>query len=249
MICLPSSRIWQTPNPWLAFRHAQYVLWSVGFDASGANREAIWIDGLRNLIRSLPEAPEAFVYVSSTSVYANGDGSDVDEDSEVGPISEGGKCCVRAETLMNEELGRRFPDTKRIVLRHAGIYGPNRLLRRVEDLRASKPLPGDGDTWLNLIHVDDAVRLIRHVLPSPAPPNLINVVNTETVTRRLYYTRLAELTGTPEPQFGGNASRRARGGNKRVMTRHQSLTEAADYRFDDVLEIGLPDAVGRSDNL
>ena len=53
---------------------------------------------------------------------------------------------------------RQFrPDA--VVLRFAGIYGPGRVLRRASLLKG-QPVPGDGERFVNLIHVDDGVRAV-----------------------------------------------------------------------------------------
>ncbi len=47
------------------------------------------------------------------------------------------------------------------ILRLAGIYGPGRLVGRIEGpSRRSKVPQGNADAWLNLIHVDDAVAAV-----------------------------------------------------------------------------------------
>lgn len=227
---------------------AENVLWSVGFDPAGStSREQIWIDGLRWLIENLPSEPERFIYVSSTSVYGEQHGECVDETTEVNPASDGGRCCVRGEQLVRELCATRFPDTRVIVLRMAGIYGPDRLLRRVTDLRQQKPLPGTPSHCLNLIHVDDAVRMILAVLSADPVPEVINVVNANTITRKQYYSRLAELVAAPAPVFATVAdpsAGRARGGNKRVVSVCRPQLDVT-FSFDDVAE-GLSDAVRRS---
>lgn len=232
---------------------ADVVLWAVGFDRSaGVPREKTWIDGLRWLAENLTIAPKKFLYVSSTSVYGTGHGETVDETSAVTPVTDGGKCCVAAEKLLREFCETRFPETQLTALRLAGIYGPNRLLRRIEDLQNRQPLPGEPDHWLNLIHVDDAVRLIDAVCNSDAPPDVINVVNSETLTRRGYYNALAELVNAPPPVFAAEAAvqpessqLRSRGGNRRVISVcRESLP--VTFKFDNI-PAGLADAVRRSD--
>ena len=226
---------------------ADVALWAVGFDRSfGVDREQIWLDGLRWLIAHLPSAPRRFLYVSSTSVYGQVDGESVDERTLPSPTTEGGKCCAQAEELARAEFSDRFPETQVVILRMAGIYGPDRLLRRVDDLRNRTRLSGRPDHWLNLIHVDDAVRLVQHASTAVDIPDVINVVNSETVTRREYYSRLADLVGAPPPIFDDseNSTGHQRGGNKRVTSCH-ACASRADFKFEDVLQ-GLDDAVRRT---
>ncbi|MEQ9409298.1 MAG: NAD-dependent epimerase/dehydratase family protein [Fuerstiella sp.] len=228
---------------------ADVVLWSVGFDrTAGVPRERVWLDGLAWLINHLPTAPKRFIYTSSTSVYGgNHDGASVTEETKVDPETDGGQCCVKAEQLARTEFARRFPETQVIVLRLAGIYGPDRLLRRVSDLQTRTPLPGHPDHWLNLIHVDDAVRMVDRVSTQDGVPDVVNVVNSQTLTRRQYYTRLAELVGAPPPVFtdaAASTTGRARGGNRRVVSIYRDTLNVS-FRFDDVRE-GLADAVRRT---
>lgn len=226
---------------------ADVVLWAVGLDRNaGVPRKQIWLDGLKWLIQNLPSGPQRFIYVSSTSVYGQVDGEDVDEQTATCPTTEGGLCCVEAEALARSEFAKRFPSTPVVVLRMAGIYGPDRLLRRVEDLRQQTPLPGEPEHSLNLIHVDDAVRMVNYVAAAEDTPDLINVVNSGTVTRREYYERLAELVDAPAPIFGNSdpSTGRQRGGNKRVISRFDS-SSAAGFVHNNVLD-GLEDAVQRT---
>ena len=151
---------------------------------------------------------------------------------------------MAAEQLLRRVCTERYPDTQVVVLRMAGIYGPDRLLRRIDDLNTETPLPGDPDSWLNLIHVEDAVRMIVHAATTAQVPDTINVVNSGSVNRRQYYSRLAELVSAPAPVFSGDV--RARGGNKRVLSTYCGLPESVEFLFDDVL-LGLEHAVAKSD--
>jgi len=235
------------PNSHRPLSAVEAVLWAVGFDRSAtASREQVWLDGLKRIVQNLTAAPRRFVYVSSTSVYGEADGESVDETTQTNPTSEGGQCCLQAEQLLRRECTERFPETQVVVLRMAGIYGPNRLLRRIDDLQNRTPLPGEPDHWLNLIHVDDAVRAVQYAAIAEAVPAVINVVNAGSVTREQYYTKLAQLASAPSPVFGTiNATGRQRGGNKRVTSRHSDHKSL--FHFDDVLQ-GLDDAFQRTES-
>ena len=216
---------------------ADVILWAVGFDRSaGVSRESVWLDGLRWLTSHLTVAPSKFIYVSSTSVYGAGNGESVDEESPVNPETEGGQGCVQAETLLRKTLAAQFPITRLTVLRLAGIYGPDRLLRKVADLRSGTPMPGDPDAWLNLIHVDDAVRTVNAVCQSADPPDIVNVVSRETVTRRQYYESLAQFVDAPPPTFGtSNRGLASRGGNKRVVSVRRSDLDVT-FQFENPID-------------
>jgi len=217
------------------------VLWSVGFDRSATTtRQEIWIDGLNRLLQRLPSSAKRFLYVSSTGVYGQSNGEVVDESTSAQPTTDSGRCCLQAEQLLATALSDSSVDLT--VLRMAGLYGPDRLLRRVTDLRAATPLSGLPDSYLNLVHIDDAVAAVTKLAAGGTAP-LVNVVNTGTLTREEYYSALARMVGAPIPSFDPETVP-VRGGNKQVVS---SVREklSLKYRFDDV-SVGLQDAVSRS---
>jgi nucleoside-diphosphate-sugar epimerase len=127
---------------------ARTVLYAVGFDRSvGADMRDVYVQGLANVLQALPE-PERFLYVSSTGVYGDAEGGEVDEEMSIDPGDESGRVVAEAEALLRD----RLPEA--IILRFAGIYGPGRLMR-ADTLRSGQPIPGDPEQWLNLIHVED----------------------------------------------------------------------------------------------
>lgn len=239
------------------------VLWAVGYDRSaGVSREAIWLDGLQRLIGGLSahQPPQRFVYISSTSVYGDAGGQTVDETEPPAPTTEGGVACWQAEQLLRTCLQQQLPATQAVVLRMAGLYGPQRLLRRVSDLRAQVPLASAPDDWLNLIHVEDAAAMIQLAACWSPMPTLVNVVNSGTLTRRAYYTLLSRLLQAPPPVFTADTtdtaaaatsvdsatpqfsgSHRPRSGNKRVISLVRSQLPVT-FCYDDVAA-GLRQAV------
>ena len=178
---------------------ASTVLYAVGLDRrAGKPMREVYVTGLSNVLAALPPCAR-FVYVSSTSVYGQSGGEWVSEQSETAPTEESGKVVLEAEQLLRSKR----PDA--IVLRFAGLYGPDRLLRKQPILKG-EPLVGDADKWLNLVHVEDGARAVLHAEQRATPGETYNVSDGEPVTRRAFYTRLAELLGTeakfdarPEP--------------------------------------------------
>ena len=226
---------------------ADTLLWGVGFDRSpGASRDAIWIDGLQRILSALPARiePRRILYTSSTSVYGDGSGQVVDEYTRPNPATEGGKACLAAEQLLQEYAARHSACLS--ILRLAGIYGPDRLLRRISDLQKSVPITSLPDEWLNLIHVDDAVTAIDRISVLESPPPVINVVASETVTRRTYYSTLASMANTPPPVFEESLSVplpqvSRRGGNRRVVSVVRTVLNV-NFQFDSIFD-GLRHAI------
>jgi nucleoside-diphosphate-sugar epimerase len=189
------------------------VLYAVGFDRNaGPTKREVYVDGLKNVLDVLAGRFQRFIYVSSTSVYGQCTGEIVDEKSPCQPTTESGQICRAAEELV--EATARHSST--VILRLAGIYGPQRLLSRMESIRDGLALPGPKDAWLNLIHVDDAALAIDRIAAMTSPPNLLLVSDDEPIRREQYYATLADCMNAPEPQFDETAiARHTKGLNKR----------------------------------
>jgi nucleoside-diphosphate-sugar epimerase len=157
----------------------------------------VYVEGLTNVLKQLQDwPPHRFIHISSTSVYGQTDGDWVDETAPTLPLSESGRVVLEAEQVLRSHV----PDG--IILRLAGIYGPGRLLRS-DALVNGKPLPGDPDRWLNLIHVDDAATAVLSADERAGASGIYNIADGEPVRRGEFFSFLAELLGTPPPRFGG----------------------------------------------
>lgn len=194
------------------------VLFAVGHDrSSGLPIEQVYVDGLRNVLAALPEPPERFIYISSTGVFGQTDGEEVTEESPCRPTRDGGRACLAAEQLLHDSaVGNRA-----MILRLAGIYGPGRI-PRVADIRAGVPIAAPADGYVNLIHVDDAARIVL-ACEQLAPPKLYVVSDGHPVERAAYYGELARLVQAPPPTFTppspqAHVAQRA-GSDKRVAPR------------------------------
>lgn len=170
------------------------VVHCIGLDRSaGKSMHEVYVQGLASLLARLPR-PERFVFVSSTSVYGQRDGEEVDESSPTEPEEESGQIVLAAEGVLRQHL----PEA--IVLRFAGIYGPGRLLRG-SALRSGEPLRIDPERWLNLIHVDDGVSAVLAALERGRPGETYIVSDGQPVTRREFYTEAALTLQAPPPRF------------------------------------------------
>lgn len=200
------------PLPLPALPEVDTVVWAVGFDrTAGRSYREVHVDGLRRLLDALAGNPR-LIFVSSTGVWGRVDGQRVDEATPPHPDREAGRVLLEAEALLGGH-----PKGPGTVLRLAGIYGPGRL-PRIDDLRAGRPLEADPDSWLNLIHVDDAAAVVMAVADHAGPGPLYVVSDGRPVRRRDFYARLADLVGSPPPNWIPPAAD-ARGGDKRVDPR------------------------------
>jgi nucleoside-diphosphate-sugar epimerase len=188
---------------------AATVFWAVGFDrASGTSHRDVHVHGLGRLLDALPGAPRV-ILSSSTGVWGDEDGRVVNESTPAHPSRDAGRVLLEAESLLHAHA--RGPG---VALRFAGLYGPGRL-PRIADLRAGLPIAADPDSWLNLVHADDAAEIVRFVAAAPDPRPLYVVSDGRPVLRRDWYGRLAALSGSPAPRWDATAPR-TRGADKRV---------------------------------
>lgn len=117
-----------------------------------------YVDTCQSLIEGLSllqQKPRLILFVSSTSVYSQDDGSWVDELSITAPKTFSGKRLLEAEALL---LNSEFPA---IVVRFSGIYGPgrNHLIRQVQSGKISS-----STSFTNRIHADDCASVLAHLI-------------------------------------------------------------------------------------
>lgn len=173
------------------------VLFAVGYDrASASSIDDVYAGGVRRAIECVPEGIERFIYVSSTGVYGPGEGEEVDEGTRCQPIRAGGIACLAAE----EVLTTSKLQSRAVILRFAGLYGPGRI-PRAADLTAGRPIDAPATGWLNLIHVDDAAQIALLAEERAPLPRAYVVSDGKPVQRAEYYTELARLLGAPTPKF------------------------------------------------
>jgi nucleoside-diphosphate-sugar epimerase len=190
------------------FRDADFVVHcaSAGGGGEEAYRRA-YFDVAKNLLEIL--APKKFLFTSSTSVYAQNDGSVVTEESEAAPLSETAKVLRETENLVLVHGG--------IVARLAGIYGPDRWMTLRKFLDGTTTLDGDGGRFMNWIHRDDAASAIFHLATHDAPSGIHNVADDSPTTQRECYEWLAAHFHKALPPYGPASTDRKRGvTNKRV---------------------------------
>lgn len=192
------------------------VAYAVAADErSDAAYERAYPVGLGNVLAAIDEAhapTTRVLFVSSTGVYGQSDGSWVDESSPTDPPTFTGQRMVEAETFLAESPVRGT------TLRLGGIYGPGRtfLIDSVRGGRATYPT--DAPAWTNRIHRDDAARAMLHVLQIDEPPPALCVVDREPTERRVVLEWLAERLDAPPPQPATGGAQRMGVGDKRVRS-------------------------------
>lgn len=183
--------------------------------------EKAYFQGTRNILAWLqPSPPKKYVYTSSTSVYGQTDGSLVKENSPATGASPTGEVLLRTEQLLLAAFQKsKFPG---IILRVAGIYGPERGHLFHQYLKNEARISGQGERIVNMIHRDDLVSLILRALQSGRPGEIYNAVDDEPVTQLHFFRWLAETLGKWMPPFetdDSGASRKRGNTNKKISNR------------------------------
>jgi nucleoside-diphosphate-sugar epimerase len=213
--------------------------WVVNCTASGGgganDYRKVYLEGNRNLISWLAAAPpKKFVYTSSTSVYAQNDGSVVTENSPTEPAADTAKVLVETEKLLLAAVAeRKFPA---VVLRVAGIYGPGRGHSFKQFLRSEARIEGDGARWLNMIHRDDLIGVIIAALERGTPGETYNAADTAPPSQLEFFTWLTTKLNRPlPPKVAADAEVWRKRGvtNKRVSNAKLHAELKYEFRFPD----------------
>jgi nucleoside-diphosphate-sugar epimerase len=210
--------------------------WVVNCVAAGGDVDdyrQVYLQGTRNLIEWLePNLPKKFVYTSSTSVYGQTDGSQVKESSPTEPAAETAKILVETEKVLLAAVAeRKFPA---VILRVAGIYGPDRGHWFKQFLKNEARMEGDGSRFLNMIHRDDLIDCIIAALKSGRAGEIYNAVDDEPVSQMNFFQWLAGTGGKyPPPSEPGNpAENRKRGvTNKRISNRKLKMELGHQFKY------------------
>ncbi|MEM9354217.1 MAG: SDR family oxidoreductase [Planctomycetota bacterium] len=208
---------------------ADTVLFAVGYDRNaGPSIFEVYEHGFQNALDALPRGTGRVVYISTTGVYGDAGGDWVDEQTPPDPKRDGGRASLAAERALADH--HNAADS--VVLRLAGIYGPGRV-PFLERLKSGQPINAPSEGWLNLIHVEDAARIVQTVADAEQTAAVYCVSDGNPVVRGEYYAEAARLLGVAPPEFekppeGSSAAARA-GASKRISNRR--LQEDLGVRF------------------
>ena len=178
----------------------------------GGDAEAyrqIYLSGARHLLETFSGAK--ILFTSSTSVYAQRDGSWVTEESETKPLRETSRILLEVEKLILEKGG--------MVVRLAGIYGPRRSALLKKLLNGTATIDIQNDRFVNQVHRDDIASALFLLLDREPQweAQIYNIVDNEPILQSECYSWLAQRLNRPLPPIRKSEQLRKRGDtNKRV---------------------------------
>lgn len=161
--------------------------------------EGVFVRGCRSLLDHFPKSK--ILFTSSTSVYHQTDGSEVDESSPTLPERETSQLLLKAEEIITTRGGT--------VARLGGLYGPDRSVVYRKFMNGEATIEDDGARILNQIHVHDAARACLFLLEKSAE-GIFNVSDNHPTSQLATYQGLSEISDKPLPPRGEKQTSRKR---------------------------------------
>lgn len=170
------------------------------------------------------KGPKTIVYTSSTAVYGENHGFWVDENSPLLAESEPTKILIETE---NTYLSLAKLGWKVCVFRLAEIYGPERTLaEKVHDLE-DHVLPGKGDSYTNMVHLDDIAGAVDYAL-THSLEGVYNLSDNDHPQRKELFDKVSDQHHLKHLNWDPHLTTKISRGNKRVSN-HK--IKAAGYVF------------------
>lgn len=155
-----------------------------------------------------------FVFTSSTGVYPVSDGVYTEEFE-----------CADTNVICHAENElRKVVQERLVILRLGGLFGAQ---RHPIKFLSGREMATNGSEPINLIHRNDIVRLIKHVLSENLFPLLLNVSFPLNETKQSYYDHVAKKNSLSLPKWGTAV------GAKRMISTEKLMTlEGFDLIFN-----------------
>lgn len=156
------------------------------------------------------------IFISSTSVYGNMDG-EVTEKTVPTPNTESGK-----QLLLAENIFKKDADIDATIVRFGGLVGSNR--HPINMLSGRKNLSG-ANAPVNLIHLDDCIRIIEEILTNSWWNEILNGVYPNYPSKQKYYSAIAIKKGLQIPDYKIDNSKKGK------LVRSNILLNVKNFKF------------------
>jgi nucleoside-diphosphate-sugar epimerase len=148
-------------------------------------------------LRRLKGRPATFVYMSTTGVYGDQGGGDVDESTPVNPQTERAQRRMSAEHMTRVWCTER--QIRRVVLRVPGIYGPGRIA--LSRLQRGEPFVRAAEAGIsNRIHVDDLASICIAAARNAEARGVYNVSDGNSLSSTEFMQHVAAIAKLPPPK-------------------------------------------------
>lgn len=156
------------------------------------------------------------LFASSTSVYPESLDT-AQEDTPIVPANPRARVLRDVEQMLLEN--KRFETT---VVRFAGLYGGE---RKIGKILAGRTGLSNGNSPVNLIHLEDCVEILVRVIQKDIRGEIFNACSDGHPTRKELYTKAAKYYGLKPPKFTGTEQIR------RKSVSNQKLKKILEYTF------------------
>ncbi len=206
-----------------------------------ANLSAIANRRLLRWLRSQTDPP-LLVLTAGTLAYGPSAEAGVTEDHALNPAGFARQYAMGEQPILDAMTERRIPIQ---IVRPAWVYGPRSWLLGFYlfpmKLKGIVPLYGDGQNWMNLIHVEDAAGLIWHIAQNGAPYQTYNLIGDSTLQQHKLAETLGRISGLPlqtisrkEIPYRDPAIWESLTFSQRTATKHRKLVQEYHYRHLDL---------------
>jgi nucleoside-diphosphate-sugar epimerase len=218
LVTLESESVSETINDFLA--ESDILIIDIPPKLRGNNPDTekkVFVEKITNLIPFIEKSSvKKVLFVSSTSVYGNGNGL-ITEKTNPNPDTESGKQLVLAETVLENNSG--FNTT---VIRFGGLIGEDR--QPVKHLSGKENLENP-DAPVNLIHQNDCIGVILEIINQSKWNEIYNAVAPFHPTREVYYTQKALDLNLELPKFSSEKS------NIKKIISSEKVEAVLNYKF------------------
>ncbi|WP_372751016.1 hypothetical protein [Labilibaculum sp.] len=169
----------------------------------------------KSLLKQLKNSSlKKVLFISSTSVYANLNRI-VDEKDNQTPDKNSGKALRKVENMLLKQTNFQTS-----IIRFGGLIGydrkPGRFFSQIKNAI-------DGSTPVNLIHQDDCIAIIMHLISNDLWGNVYNACCPEHPSREKFYLEAAKIGGFEAPKFVNGKS------SFKIIS--SAKLEATNYKF------------------
>lgn len=160
------------------------------------------------------------LFISSTSIYGNVT-EEVTETTLPQPSTESGK-----QLLVAENIFKNDGDLKTTILRFGGLIGPNR--HPITTISGRRGM-ANANAPVNLIHLNDCIRIIASILKHSWWNEVINGVHPEHPSKQKYYVLEARKRNLQVPDYKEDNN------TKGVIIRSKVLIDVKKFDFTTTL--------------
>lgn len=159
--------------------------------------ESTYLKTAESVVSHLPLSLKQILYTSSTSVYGEHEGREVNEDTPPRPNNPNGNILLQTEEILMQAASSRLHVC---ILRLGEIIGPGRTLHERLQRLAGKSMPGTGENMTNFSPLNDIVSGLNFAM-THSLNGIYNLCNDVHLRRRELYNRICEEEALPEIQW------------------------------------------------